>query len=80
MRDEHFYGLGGESLFERRSLVALCIAHCSQFENYGDSTMQSYNVKPYIMCPKCTSCHKAIMVIAGRAHCIMISCLFNLAT
>ena len=23
---------------------ALCIAHCSQFEHSGDSTMQSYNV------------------------------------
>ena len=33
-----------ESLSERRSLFALCIAHCSQFEHSGDSTMQSYNV------------------------------------
>ena len=32
------------SLSERRSLFALCIAHCSQFEHSGDSTMQSYNV------------------------------------
>ena len=31
-------------LSESRSLVALCIAHCSQFEHSGDSTMQSYNV------------------------------------
>ena len=53
----------------RRSLLALCIAHCSQFEHSGDFTMQSYNVLsvPYItvcVCPKCTNCHKAIMVIA----------------
>ena len=33
-----------ESLSEIRSLFALCIAHCSQFEHSGDSTMQSYNV------------------------------------
>ena len=39
-----------ESLSERRSLFALCIAHCSQFEHSGDSTMQSYSIYIYIIC------------------------------
>ena len=29
------------------------------------------------MSPKFTSCHKAIMVVAGRAHCIIIVQLDN---
>ena len=33
-----------ESLSVKNSLFALSIAHCSQFEHSGDSTMQSYNV------------------------------------
>ena len=28
-----------------------------------------YGSIPYIMCPSCMSCHKAIVVITGRAHC-----------
>ena len=32
------------SFLVKRSLFALCIAHRSQFEHSGDSTMQSYNV------------------------------------
>ena len=33
-----------ESFLVKRSLFALYIAHCSQFEHSGDSIMQSYNV------------------------------------
>ena len=39
---EHSYGLDGESLRDFHYLN-LFIAHCSQFEHSGDSTMQSYN-------------------------------------
>ena len=43
MQFEHSMGWV-ESFFMRRSLLALCIAHCLQFEHCGDFTMQSYNV------------------------------------
>ena len=33
-----------ESFLVKRSLFALYIAYCSQFEHSGDSIMQSYNV------------------------------------
>ena len=47
---EDSLGLGGESLC-RRSLFALCIANCSQFEHSCDSKMQSF----LTMCNR-TSC------------------------
>ena len=53
-----------ESPLAGRSLFAQCIFHCSQFENSGDFTMQSFqqcvSVHPV---PKCRSCHKAILWI-----------------
>ncbi len=65
-----------ESLFIRRSLFAICIAHCSQFEHSGDSTMQSSQCVTVHPVPKFRSCHKAIMVITGRAHCYTF-CIFR---
>ena len=62
--------IGWGAPFVGRSLFALCIAHCSQFEHSGDFTMQSKQcVKTYFLCPKCRSLHKTIMVITVRAHC-----------
>ncbi len=90
MQFEHSFGWV-ESLYVRRSLFAICIAHCSQFEHSGDSTMQSSQCVAVHPVPKFRSCHKAIMVITGRAHCysfciyiyiyicvISISCVWNL--
>ena len=54
-----------ESLYIRRSLFAICIAHCSQFEHSGDSTMQSSQCVIVHPVPKFRSCHKAIIVITG---------------
>ena len=51
-----------ESPIVGRSLFAICIAHCSQFEHSGDFTLQFFQT----MCKR-TSC--AVMVITGRAHC-----------
>ena len=51
-----------ESLSERRSLFALCIAHCSLFEHSGDSTMPILQCVTVHRVPKLTSCHNAIMV------------------
>ncbi len=59
----------GWRVYFRRSLLAICIAHCSQFEHSGDSTMQSSQCVTVHPVPKFRSCHKAIMVITGRAHC-----------
>ena len=58
-----------ESPYIGRSLFALCLAHCSQFEHSGDSTMQSSQCVTVHPVAKFRSCHKAIMVITGRAHC-----------
>ncbi len=65
-----------ESLYVRRSLFAICIAHCSQFEHSGDSTMQSSQCVTVHPVPKFRNCHKAIMVITGRAHCYTF-CIFR---
>ena len=43
MQFEHSMGWV-ESFFMRRSLLALCVAHCLQFEHFGDFTMKPYNV------------------------------------
>ena len=66
----------GWRVYIRRSLFALCIAHCSQFEHSGDSTMQSSQCVTVHPVPKFRSCHKAIMVITGRAHCYTF-CIFR---
>ena len=64
-----------ESLSERRSLFALCIAHCLQFEHSGDSTiLQCVTVHRV---PKFTSCHNAIMVVTGRAHCSILLYMYK---
>ncbi len=68
MQFEHSVGLV-DSLYIGRSLFAICIAHCSQFEHSGDSTIQSSQCVTVHPVPKFRSCHKAIMVITGRAHC-----------
>ena len=69
MQFEHSLGLGSESLC-RRSIFALYIAHCSHL-----STLVIPQCNPSPQCiivhsvPKFRSCHKAIMVTTGRAHC-----------
>ena len=50
---EHSLRLGREPRLSGRSLFALCIAHCSQFEHSGDFTMQS---------KQCVSAHPAYQV------------------
>ena len=69
MQFEHSRSWIGWRVSIRRSLFALCIAHCSQFEHSGDSTLQSSQCVTVHPVPKFRSCHKAIMVITGRAHC-----------
>ncbi len=57
--------------------IYICIAHCSQFEHCRDSTIQSFTMCNHTSCAQvhAGSCHKAIMVITGRAHCYMF-CIF----
>ncbi len=76
MQFEHSRSWIGWRVSIRRSLFALCIAHCSQFEHSGDSTLQSSQCVTVHPVPKFRSCHKAIMVITVRAHCYTF-CIFR---
>ena len=57
-----------ESLSERRSLFALCIAHCSQFEHSGDSTMQlNCSILLYMNCYRTMNC-SILLYITLQIH------------
>ena len=70
------YMNGSETVRNLGLVDSICMAHCSQFEHSGDSTMQSSQCVTVHPVPKFRSCHKAIMVITGRAHCYTF-CIFR---
>ena len=48
----------------------LCSNSCTWHMMYGSSFAQVFIMFPTVHhVPKCMSCHKAIVVITGRAHC-----------
>ena len=68
---EHSYGLGGESL---RETFTICIMHRSLLAVWAlwwlhNAILQCVTVHRV---PKFTSCHNAIMVVTGRAHCSIL--------
>ena len=68
---EHSYGLGGESL---RETFTICIMYRSLLAVWAlwwlhNAILQCVTVHRV---PKFTSCHNAIMVVTGRAHCSIL--------
>ena len=71
---EHSHGLGGESL---RETFTICIMHRSLLAVWAlwwlhNAILQCVTVHRL---PKFTSCHNAIMVVTGRAHCSILLCV-----
>ena len=72
---EHSYGLGGEFL---RETFTICIMHRSLLAVWAlwwlhNAILQCVTVHRV---PKFTSCHIAIMVVTGRAHCSILLCIY----
>ena len=72
---EHSYGLGGECL---RETFTICIMHRSLLAVWAlwwlhNAILQCVTAHRV---PKFTSCHNAIMVVTGRAHCSILLCIY----
>ena len=70
-----------ESPVKGRLLFAICIAHClGSLSTLVTPLYSPAMCEPYSVCPSSRAAIKPLWWLTGRAHCIMIPCLFKLAT